>query len=551
MRVRVTRWGGLIVAATVLGTLGLSACGSSNSASGDASGGGSPVPGGTLSFGINTEADCLDPHQSAADVAGFFARPMLDSLVSLSADGGIHPWLATSWSVSPDQKTYSFTLRSDVTFTNGEKFDGAAVKANLDHIVAPATKSQLAAGTISSYQGTTVVDPTHVEVHFSTPSSAFLPTLATAYLGMEAPSTLTQPPANLCTKIVGTGPFTSDGGYIKGKGIDYARNPAYKWAPKTASHDGPAYLNAISIKVLKEDASRFGALTSGQIDSIASVPPVDIGQLKALSGFAVQTAAAPGGNYNYYPNTTKGPFTDVNVRKAFREGIDWATIVNKRYFGAFEPAKNPLSPTTVGYDKSVESAYAYDVADANKLLDAAGWTGRDSAGFRTKNGVRLTVVHPFPKAFTREQRDTLADQLQAAAKQIGFDVQNTSVDVSTYVSQISKGDYDLADLSWQRASPDALRTLFGSANVPKRGFSTNLSRLVDPAVDKDLFDALGTTDLAPQAALYADAQRRITDAVAVFPVYVFSYVLGSSKNVHDIRFEPQAYPTFYDAWKRQ
>src|SRR5689334_21664191 len=159
---RTARWAGLIAAATVLGTAGLSGCGTTDgSAGGDASESGSPVRGGALSFAINSEADCLDPHQSPADVAGFFARPMLDSLVSLSADGEIHPWLATSWSVSPDQKTYSFTLRSDVTFTNGEKFDGAAVKANLDHIVAPATKSQLAAGTIATYSGTTVVDPTH------------------------------------------------------------------------------------------------------------------------------------------------------------------------------------------------------------------------------------------------------------------------------------------------------------------------------------------------------------------------------------------------------
>jgi peptide/nickel transport system substrate-binding protein len=547
----------IIAATTAAAAVALTACGSSgtsSSAGGNSSssggGSGTPVKGGTLTYAINTEGTCLDPHQSPADVDGFFARPILDSLVSLSADGSIHPWLATSWSVSPDQLTYSFTLRSDVTFTDGEKFDGAAVKANLDHVVAPSTKSELAAGTISTYTGTTVIDPTHVQVHFSSPNSAFLPTLATAYLGMEAPNTLKQPASALCTHIVGSGPFISTGGYVKGKGIDYTNNPAYNWGPGTAKHSGPAYLNAISVKVITEDASRFGALTSGQIDAIASVPPVDVAQLKSAGGFTIQTAQAPGGNYNYYPNLTKGVFTDIKVRKAFLEGIDWSTIVNKLYFGVFQPAKGPLSPSTVGYDKSIESAYTYNAADANKLLDEAGWTSRDSQGYRTKDGKRLTVVHPFLKAYSREQRDTLEDQLQAAAKQIGIYLDNTNPDYATYLKDAGSGNYDLLDLSWQRASPDALRTLFGSEFRATGGnFGTNASGFDDPAVEKDFTDALATTDLTKQAALYGDAQQKITDDVAVFPGYVFDYVLGASKKVHDIEFEPQAFPIFYDAWK--
>jgi peptide/nickel transport system substrate-binding protein len=246
---------------------------------------------------------------------------------------------------------------------------------------------------------------------------------------------------------------------------------------------------------------------------------------------------------------SKGVFTDINVRKAFREGIDWQTIVNKLYFGQFQPAKGPLSPATVGYDKSIEPAYTYNVDNAKKLLDAAGWTGRDGEGYRTKDGVRLTVLHPFLKAYTREQRDTLADQIQAAAKQIGIYVNNTNPDLSTYLADIGKGNYDLADFSWQRSSPDALRTLFGIENLAKGGFGTNLSTLSDPAIQQDLVDALATTDLGKQAQLYGDAQRRITEAVAVFPVYVFNYLLGSSTKVRGVAFEPQAFPTFYDAWK--
>jgi peptide/nickel transport system substrate-binding protein len=537
-------------------TTGLAACGSDSStdtaSAAGGGGGGKPVSGGTLKFAINSDTDCLDPHQSPADVAGFFSRPILDSLVALNADGTIKPWLATKWSVSDDGLTYSFTLRDDVTFSNGEKFDGAAVKANLDHIVDPKTKSKLAAGTIATYAGTTVVDPTHVEIKFKSPNSAFLPTLATAYLGIEAPSTLKQAPDALCKKIVGSGPFTSDAGYTPQKGIDFVRNDAYNWGPGNAKHSGKAYLAGIDVTVVPEDSSRYGALTSGQLDAIASVPPVDVKALKANASFKVQTAPAPGGNYAFYPNQTDGPFKDIRVRQAFRSGIDFATIVKKLYFGVFAPAEGPLGNATVGYDPQSASAYAYDQAKANQLLDEAGWSKKNAQGIRVNAaGQELTLVHPYLKQYTREQRDVLADQIQAAAKEIGIDIVNKNVTIDQYYGFVGSGKgYDLADFSWQRASPDALRTLFGSENIatPKTGFGTNIGRFSNKEVDGLFKTALDQTDLAEQKATYAKAQQIIADNAAAFPLYQFSYVLGESAKVQGVAFEPQAFPTFYDAW---
>src|SRR2546426_1029540 len=99
----------IAVATAVSLSLVLTACGSSGG--GTAGSAGAPVSGGTLTYAINTDADCLDPHQSPTDVAGFFARPVLDSLVALDSDGKILPWLAKSWTVSADGRTYTFTLR--------------------------------------------------------------------------------------------------------------------------------------------------------------------------------------------------------------------------------------------------------------------------------------------------------------------------------------------------------------------------------------------------------------------------------------------------------
>ncbi|MCW2943240.1 MAG: putative transporter dipeptide/oligopeptide binding protein [Actinomycetia bacterium] len=529
--------------------LAVAACGSTTASS--TATGAKPVDGGTLTYAVNTEpTTCLDPHQSPADVAGLFTRPALDSLVALAADGTIHPWLATSWTVSKDLQTYTFTLRTDVRFSDGTAFDANAVKANLDHIAAPATKSQLAVGVLGPYTGTTVVNDHTAEVHFARPYSAFLAGLATAYFGIESPASLKQPEATLCsTKVIGSGPFIIDS-YGVGQGISFHRNPAYHWGPQTAAHTGPAHLEKLTIKLVQEDSVRLGGLESGQFDAIASVPPVSVATVKANPQLNVLTRQAPGGNYNYYPNTTRGPFADVRVRKAFRDGIDFKTIIDRLYFGVFQPAKGALSPATTGYDHTVETQWSYNQAEANQLLDQAGYTTKDAAGYRTRNGQRLTVTWNFFKAGAREQRDTLATQIQAAAKQIGIDVEfGATGTVGQFLAAFVKGDYDLADTSWQREDADSLRTLFATGSIPTPAkFGINVARYSNPEVDAWLEQALAVTDPAAKAALYAKVQQRVNDDAIVFPVYVFNYVLGEQRKVHGIGWEPQAYPLFYDAW---
>jgi peptide/nickel transport system substrate-binding protein len=530
-------------AAALAITAGLVAC---TPDSGGGGAGGDPVEGGTLVFASNSDTDCLDPHQSAADVAALYARPILDSLVSLTDDGQVHPWLAKAWTVSEDQLTYTFELRDDVTFSDGEAFDAAAVKANFDHVVDPGTASALAAGTIASFVAATVIDDYTVSVELSSPSSAFLPAIATAYFGMEAPETLKGDPADLCTALVGTGPFVSADGYTAQQGISYTKNPDYNWAPDTASHQGPAYLDGLEITIVPEDSVRLGALSSGEVDAIASVPPVNVETVKGDASLYIDSAPAPGGNYNYYPNTASGVFSDIAVREAFRGGIDFDTLIDSVYFGVFEPANSPMAPNTAYYDEDQEASYGYDAEAAAALLDEAGWEmGAD--GIRVKDGERLTIHMPMI-AGAREQRDTLAQQVQAAAAKLGFDMVIDSVDISAFIDLLIGGGYDLLEISWQRASPDVLRTLFDSANIPNGGFGTTFSRYSDPVIDEALLAAQATIDADELADLYGTVQEEIADKALVFPQYVFSYVLGARSTTQGIGWEPQAIPIFYDAW---
>ncbi|GAA1852290.1 ABC transporter substrate-binding protein [Pseudonocardia ailaonensis] len=539
----------LFAAVAASSALLLAACGSAPG-TGGTDAGATPVPGGTLAFAVNRDATCpLDPQQSPASLTSLLARPVVDSLVALGPDSTVKPWLATEWTVSPDGTAYTFTLRPDVAFTNGEKLDAAAVKTNLDRIVAPATKSQAAASLLAAYAGTRVIDASHVEIDLKRPDSTLLTNLSTPALGIQAPGSLTRTPAEVCTQIVGSGPFTA-GAYTPAKGLSYTKNPAYQWGPGTSAHTGPAYLDGITVSVVPEDTSRVGALSSGQIDVASDIPPVNVADISANSQLALEKFTAPGGVYSYFPNVSRGPFADVNVRKAFRAGIDWNTLVKQLFFGVYDAASGPLSPTTFAYDKQSSAAYAYDRDAANRLLDQAGWTTRDAEGFRTKDGTRLTLVHPFLASRASAANATLAVQVQAAAKQLGIDVQTQNVEYPAYLAAFVNNQYDLFDFSWSGSSPSVLGTLFGSNNISTGGkFATNASRLADPQLDQALSTALAAKDPAAQVAAYAKAQQAVADQAAVFPAYVTTVAVGTRADVHGIGFAPDGYPTFYDAWK--
>ena len=200
-----------LTALAAAAALALSAC-SASSGSGPASGDAN----GEIVWGVDgslLSAGKMDPQTSQLDVTAMVQRAVLDSLVFQKADGSFVPWLARKWEVSADGTAYTFHLRDDVTFTDGEKFDAAAVKANFDRIVDPATKSAQAASMLGGelYKGTEVVDPTTVTVTFSQPYAPFLQAASTAQLGFYAPKVLAAHSADLAAGgkdiTVGTGPF--------------------------------------------------------------------------------------------------------------------------------------------------------------------------------------------------------------------------------------------------------------------------------------------------------------------------------------------------------
>ncbi|MEV5829031.1 ABC transporter substrate-binding protein [Spirillospora sp. NPDC052242] len=503
-------------------------------------------PGGEgLVFATDSEPDCLDPQVSALDITATVDRPIFDSLVSMTPDGEFHPWLAERWTVSRDRRTYTFHLRPGVRFHDGTPLDAAAVKATLDHAVDPKTESRYAASLLRGYTGAEVIDADTVTVRLSEPSASFLQALSTAYLGIQSPKAVRADAAGRCGEPVGSGPFRFSG-WTRNKSIVLTRNPSYAWGPESAGHAGPARVPKLTFVVAPENSVRLGMLTSGQADVIDNVPPSNVGSLESSGRLELLRAKAPGVVFVLFLNGTKGVLADERVRVALQRSLNLDQLVESVYFGEQTRAWSTLSPSTIGYEPATVGSWPFDPALSDRLLDEAGWTGRDAEGFRTKNGERLTLRWPYQAALLRDRRDVLAQGVQGQAKRVGIHVDLRSVDAGTLTQDVlgARERMDIMGASFVRPEPDILRYFFSSDRPPAKG-GGNFFQRTDSRLDRWLREAATTSDAEERNRIYREVQRYLNEHALAIPTYVPERMIGTTKEVEGLGFDASAYPLFH------
>ncbi|GIF14722.1 ABC transporter substrate-binding protein [Actinoplanes teichomyceticus] len=527
-----------ITAASLVATTLLLLAGCSAEPSGAAAGPGEPVTGGSLTWAVETEPITFNPHQYAQAKTRLLVWNTFEALLTHDDKGGYLPWLASGYQVSPDGRTYTFELRGDVTFTDGTRFDAAAVKANIDQLRTEGYAPTVAAVQLKNLDRVEVKDDTTVVFHLSRPDVLLLDFLSSPQGAQVSPRSLREA-RNLKAggpELAGTGPFVLDR-YTPGQEVHFRRNPAYHWAPANAGHTGPAYLDEITYRFLKESSVRVGALTSGQVQVIEGVPATDEALISANRNLVLRRGLNSGSAYSYYFNTAHAPFDDPRVRQAFREAVDVPAVLAGVYRDTATRAWSVIGPTSPFYDRTLEGSYGGNAAEANELLDRAGWATRDAQGYRTRDGRRLTVRLVQSAPFVRDRRDVLAQAVQAAVKQsAGIDLQVRLVDQGTATQALADGEYEVFDNS--RADTDAgaaLNLLLHSTGAINRTGvrSAELDRLLDAGV--------ASTDAAKRTAAYRTLQRRVViEQALALPLYAPQDQIAAARTVGGIGFEPTA-----------
>lgn len=539
------------------GVLLVSACSSSSTASSTSSSTAStPVRGGTLTIAFDADPGCYDFQRSQGSTLVPIIRNVFDSLVYENTKGQFVPWLAQSWTISPNGLHYIFNLRHDVTFSNGQPLNAEAVKLSFDRLTSKTEASTSYAGTFP-YAGSTVISQYRVEISLSRPLAAFLQLVSSPGAAILSPASSAMSESTLCqggSNLIGSGPFVVKS-YVKNEYITLVRNPKYDWPPQGIGHTGPAYLSQVTFRFLSEESTRVGALESGQADYAYDIDPTDYNALP--NGQYIRLHAYNAGSPDLWMlNTTKAPFNDLKVREALMRGINFQSLVQGLFQDTYTRAWSVLTPVTPYYDASLANTWPYDPTLANKLLDEAGWSQRNSAGYRVKDGQVLSanwVINGDEASFANASEDLpLASALQSEAKILGFDINLDVVNAGTFTTDTYDNDYNIVAQGTNRAEADILGAdLFSSSDLPQDHLY-NFSRVQNPQLDAWLQDAGETTSSSVRRQLYDKVQQWVIANAIAIPIEVRDWLGATTNQVHDVTMDIVGFPEFlYDTWVAQ
>jgi peptide/nickel transport system substrate-binding protein len=529
------------IGAGAAAALGLAACGSGSGSASSA--GGASVSGGTLTMGIASTPDTLDPGATGLALTLLISMAMFDPLVWWLPDGSggsrFVPGLAESYTVSPDASVYTFKLRKDVTFHDGTKFDANAVKATYDHIVDPATKSKSGLGALGPYKETRVLDPYTAQIVFTAPNASFLHQQAAGNFGIASPAALAKYGATgFGNHPVGSGPFMFSS-YSPGSQLNLVKNPAYTWGPAALSAK-PPLLDKLVFRIVTDDSGRYDALQSGQLQIAMNLPPNDIAAAQKNGQYRQLTVQSIGTPLGMPINVARPPTDDPLVRQAILYAVDQKTLVNEVLFGVDTPAHTVLTPITPGYSAQSAALYSYDPGKANALLDKAGWT-MGSGGVRTKNGKKLTLdIILWANGGMELPTEFVVSELN----KVGFTAATTVQPFATAQASYNSGVHNLGAFGYFGTDPYLLN-IWVNSDAIKSGF--NWSHYDSPKTDALIAQANKTASAAARDAIYEQVSVDLMRDAIYLPLWNVNDPFTMKPGVSGLHTTLNGYVTFHSA----
>jgi peptide/nickel transport system substrate-binding protein len=497
---------------------------------------GTPQAGGELVIGLHEEPPTLDPHASPSASTFMITSSVTESLLFLTAERELAPSLAEAWEASSDGTTYTFTLRHDVTFHDGEPFNAASVKFNFDRIVDPNFTAGGSLAALAGYTGTDTPDEYTAVVNFENAYAPFLVYAAGGTLGMVSEKAVTDLGDEFGTKIVATGPFKVES-YTSKDNTVLVRWEDYNRQAGGATHEGPAYLERITIKFVPEAGTRVTTVETGETNLITGVPSQDLNRLEGSANITVTKFPWVGVPRILILNTTLAPTDDVNVRKAVSLAIDRQALVDTVFAGIGEVASGMLTKVMLD-DPSLSQPY--DPDQARQILEEAGWTGND---VRQKDGQSLEFI--LNVVDTGGGAPPEAQLIQANLIDVGFDCQIRAQARAPWYED----NYNLrthGPLMFLRAGDyDGLYSLFHSSLIGK---NFNFAGLDDPDIDEMLERGRTETDPANRRALYLELCQRLAEMAVAAPLVDEYSVWAGQARVQGLHFNGYTYPLFADIW---
>jgi peptide/nickel transport system substrate-binding protein len=544
----------LLLAALLL-ALGLASCGGGDEEGGEGAqtgatetGEGEAAQGGTLVFAGAADPVVLDGALVSDGESIRAISQIFETLVFLEP-GTTEPvpGLAESWEPNADGTVWTFTIRSGVTFHDGEPLNAEAVCFNFDrwyNFTGPLQNPSASyywqvvfggfaefdpesgAPEESLYQSCEAQDEQTAVITLTKPSATFIPALAQQAFSIASPAALEefqadagtvdadgvfQPTGTFGTEHpIGTGPFQFES-WVRGEALTLTRYEDY-WGE-------PAILDELIIQPIPDNAARLQALQTGEIQGYDLVEPQDIPTIEGDDN--LQILNRPAFNVAYVGiNQSKPPMDDVEVRKAIAYGLDRQGVVDSFYAGRGVVAKEFMPPEVRGYADDV-TEYTFDPDMAKQILTDAGYELPVEISFAYPSDVSRPYM-PDPKRNF--------EALAASLEQSGFRVKPQTAPWSpNYLGNVDEGNYQLYLLGWTGDYGDADNFIGTFFQTPQAAWGTT------DHPDQNVIDLLNQgeeeTDEAARVGIYEDANRAIMDWLPGVPYAHSEPALAFAANV--------------------
>jgi peptide/nickel transport system substrate-binding protein len=415
-----------------------------------------------------------------------------DPLFRPKADGTVQPWLATSYSVSPDQKTVTLELRHDVMFQDGTPFDAQAVVFNIQR---DASKDQNAE-CLTYYQNlvsATATGQYEVQVTFSSPDPAFLSLISTQQCAyMASPAAVQKEGKDFGLHPVGTGPFKVTSYQLNSS--SFVRWDGY-WQKDYPLAD---QLNFI---LVGSDSAALAAVQSGQAQIYLTATPLAVTEAKSISGLKVVQYQGTQTGYEVILQMGHPPLDNLMARQALSYATDRTQIMNTVGHGLYLPYQGSIGQQSWAYPGPIANAPTYDLAKAKDLVSKLG-------------GLSLHLM-TYNDPTNEQIAQLLKDQWEKAGMQVTIDAFTTVDAISRYHSR----NYEAAISGLGGGpvppnDPDMMlwRWLYSKSPL-------NQVSISDPVIDQDLTSADASFDINQRKGWYQKLEQQIDQDLPWFGLF--------------------------------
>jgi len=501
-----------------------------------------PKKGGRLIVAADSEPRNLNPAIVASNGVFFVSSKIVEPLAEASFDGegGLDGRLATTWEGSPDGLSATFVLRDGVKWHDGKPFTSADVAFSALQVWKPL--QNLGRVVFKDLEAVETPQENVAVFRFSRPTPFQLIKNALPALTAVVPKHLYEGtdiannPAN--NAPVGTGPFKF-AEYKAGEYYRLARNEDY-WG-----EDQP-HLDEIVYRVLPDRAAAASALEAGEIDlaAFSAVPLADLDRIGKVEGLEVVTKGYEALTYQLVVeiNHRRKELADLKVRQAIAHAIDKEFVVKTIFLGYAAAATGPVPKNDKQFYTPDVPIYDFDVANANALLDEAGYKRGD-------NGNRFSLKL-LPAPYFNETKQ-FGDYFRQALAAVGIDAEIVNNDAAAHQKAVyTDHAFDLAIAPPVfRGDPAISTTILVQSGLPDGVPFSNQGGYANPEADALIAKAASELDPAKRVALYHDFQKLVAADLPLINVAEWGFTSVANKKVKNVADNPRwVVSNWADTW---